>query len=53
MAGGKSKVIEQEVLVAFKDVEGKHFGKRWTVEGSGANQYGTFKLNGEYRCKAR
>eukprot|EP00520_Triparma_pacifica_P007290 CAMPEP_0118652620 /NCGR_PEP_ID=MMETSP0785-20121206/11411_1 /TAXON_ID=91992 /ORGANISM="Bolidomonas pacifica, Strain CCMP 1866" /LENGTH=252 /DNA_ID=CAMNT_0006545141 /DNA_START=22 /DNA_END=777 /DNA_ORIENTATION=+ len=50
--GGKSKILEQEVRFNFKDIEGKHFGKRWTVEGSGANQFGTFKLNGEYRCKA-
>ena len=49
--GGKSKILEDAVTIAFKDVEGKHFGKRWTVEGSGANQYGSFKLVGEYRCK--
>ncbi|GMI15359.1 hypothetical protein TrVE_jg2728 [Triparma verrucosa] len=47
---GKSKVPEEGVTLKFEVIPGKE-GKRWTVTGSGMNQFGAFKLVGEYRSK--
>ena len=44
--GGKAKVPEEGVVLNFAPIPGKE-GKRWTVTGSGANQFGAFKLTGE------
>jgi len=48
--GAKMKVQEEDVKVKFMEQE-KHAGKRWTVSAVGTNQFGTFTLKGEYRCK--
>ncbi|GMI15374.1 hypothetical protein TrLO_g6718 [Triparma laevis f. longispina] len=47
---GKSKVPEEGVTLKFDVIPGKE-GKRWTVNGEGTNQFGAFKLVGEYRSK--
>jgi hypothetical protein len=46
----KEKIKENGVSLSFVETEG-HEGKRWTVVGKGSNQFGSFKLTGEYRFK--
>ncbi|GMI30257.1 hypothetical protein TeGR_g8658 [Tetraparma gracilis] len=48
--GSKAKVPETSVIMNITPVPGKE-GKRWTIKASGANQFGTFNLEGEYRVK--
>ncbi len=47
--GQKSKVLE-DAEITLTPIPGKE-GKRWTAVGTGTNQFGDFKLEGEYRIK--